>query len=81
MGDLTTDIERCLGDCACDEATAARARSCCEEGRVRETKRALLEERTRLVEEMRASQRGIDAIDHLLTRVSSEMPARRKERT
>lgn len=81
MGDLTTDIERCLGDCACDEATAARARSSCEEGRVRETKRALLEERSRLVEEMRASQRGIDAIDHLLTRVSLEMPARRKERS
>lgn len=81
MGDLTSDIERCLGDCACDEATALRARSCCEEGRVRETKRALLEERSRLVEEMRASQRGIDAIDHLLTRVSSEMPTRRKEKS
>ena len=81
MGDLTSDIERCLGDCACDEATALRARSCCEEGRVRETKLALLEERSRLVEEMRASQRGIDAIDHLLTRVSSEMPTRRKEKS
>ena len=81
MGDLTSDIERCLGDCACDEATALRARSRCEEGRVRETKRALLEERSRLVEEMRASQRGIDAIDHLLTRVSSEMPPRRKEKS
>ena len=81
MGDLTSDIERCLGDCACDEATALRARSCCEEGRVRETKHALLEERSRLVEEMRASQRGIDAIDHLLTRVSSEMPTRRKEKS
>ena len=81
MEDLTSDIERCLGDCACDEATALRARSCCEEGRVRETKRALLEERSRLVEEMRASQRGIDAIDHLLTRVSSEMPTRRKEKS
>ncbi len=81
MGDLTSDIERCLGDCACDEATALRARSCCEEGRVRETKRALLEERSRLVEEMRASQRGIDAIDHLLARVSSEMPTRRKEKS
>lgn len=80
MGDLTSDIERCLGDCACDEATALRARSCCEEGRVRETKRALLEERSRLVEEMRASQRGIDAIDHLLTRVSAEIQARREER-
>lgn len=81
MGDLTSDIERCLGACACDEATALRARSCCEEGRMRETKRALLEERSRLVEEMRASQRGIDAIDHLLTRVSSEMPTRRKEKS
>ncbi len=81
MGDLTSDIERCLGDCACDEATALRARSCCEEGRVRETKRALLEERSRLVEEMRASQRGIDAIDYLLARVSSEIPTRRKEKS
>lgn len=80
MGELTTDIERCLSDCACDEAMAARARCCCEEGRVRETKRVLLEERSRLVDEMRASQRGIDAIDHLLGRVSSEMPARREER-
>ena len=80
MGDLTTDIERCLSDCACDDATAERARCCCEEGRVHETKRVLLEERSRLVGEMRASQRGIDAIDHLLGRVSLEMPARREER-
>lgn len=80
MGDLTTDIERCLSDCACDDATAERARCCCEEGRVRETNRVLLEERSRLVGEMRASQRGIDAIDHLLGRVSLEMPARREER-
>lgn len=80
MGDLTTDIERCLSDCACDDATAERARCCCEGGRVRETKRVLLEERSRLVGEMRASQRGIDAIDHLLGRVSLEMPARREER-
>lgn len=80
MGDLTTDIERCLSDCACDSATAERARCCCKEGRVRETKRVLLEERSRLVGKMRASQRGIDAIDHLLGRVSLEMPARREER-
>ena len=80
MGDLTTDIERCLSDCACDDATAERARCCCEEGRVRETKRVLLEERSRLVGEMRASQRGIDAIDHLVGRVSLEMPAHREER-
>lgn len=73
MGDLTSDIERCLCDCACDDATAEHARCCCEEGRVRETKRVLLDERARLVGEMRASQRGIDAIDHLLRRVSNEM--------
>lgn len=73
MGDLTRDIERCLCDCACDVATAERARCCCEEGRVRETKRVLLGERSRLVDEMRASQRGIDAIYHLLNRVSTEM--------
>lgn len=77
MGDLTTDIERCLSNCSCDDATAASARRSCAEGRVRETKRALLDERARLVDEMRASQRGIDAIDHLLTRVSNEMRARR----
>ena len=80
MGELTTDIERCLSDCACDVATADRARCCCEAGRVRETKRVLLDERARLVEKMRASQRGIDASDHLLARVSSEMPAQRGER-
>nr|WP_197675682.1 hypothetical protein [Olsenella timonensis] len=73
MGDLTHDIERCLIDCACDGETAARARCCCEEGRVRETKRVLLDERARLVDEMHASQRGIDAIDLLLGRVSAEM--------
>ena len=73
VGDLTHDIERCLIDCACDDETAARARCCCEEGRVWETKRVLLDERARLVDEMHASQRGIDAIDLLLGRVSAEM--------
>ena len=81
MGDLTTDIERCLSDFACDSAITERVRCCCEEGRMRETKRVLLDERARLLDEMRASQHGIDAIDHLLTRVSSEMPARLKERS
>ena len=80
MGDLATDIECCLSDCARDDATAERARCCCEEGRVRETKRVLLEERSRLVGEMRASQRGIDVIDPLLGRVSLEMPAHREGR-
>ena len=73
MGDLTNDIERCLADCACDGPTAERARCSCEEGRVRETKRVLLDERRRRLEELHASQRGIDAIDHLLARVASEM--------
>lgn len=73
MGDLTDDIERCLADCAYDGPTAERARCSCEEGRVRETKRVLLDERRRLLEELHASQRGIDAIDHLLARVASEM--------
>lgn len=40
---------------------------------MRETKRVLLDERARLVDEMHASQRGIDAIDLLLGRVSAEM--------
>lgn len=80
MGDLTTDIERCLSDCACDSTITERARCCCEEGRMRETKRVLLDERARLLDEMRASQHGIDAIDHLLGRVSTEMPTHRGER-
>ncbi|MBM6774163.1 hypothetical protein [Olsenella profusa] len=73
MGELNQDIERCLSECACDAERAERARCSCEEGRVRETKRVLLDERQRLVEEMRATQRGIDSIDHLLHRVSTEM--------
>ena len=81
MGDLITDIERCLSDCSCDSATTERVRCCCEEGRMRETKRVLLDERARLLDEMRASQRGIDTIDHLLGRISSEIPAQREERS
>lgn len=73
MGELNRDIERCLRECSCDGATAERARCCCEEGRVRETKRVLLDERRRLLDEMHATQRGIDAIDHLLHRVTTEM--------
>ncbi len=72
MGDLSEDLERCLCDCACDEARAAKARCSCEEGRVREAKRVLLGERQRLLDELHASQRGIDAIDHMLHRVSCE---------
>lgn len=78
MGDLAEDVERCLCDCACDGAVAARARTSCDEGRVRETKRVLLGERRRLLDEMHASQRGIDAIDHMLRRVSCECPPRRR---
>lgn len=44
MGDLSEDLERCLADCACDEARVAKARCSCEAGRVRETKRVLLGE-------------------------------------
>lgn len=81
MGDLTTDIERCLAECACDDETASCARSCCEEGRARETKRALLDERARLVNEMHVRQHGIDAIDCLLNRIASEMQPRRREQS
>ena len=81
MGDLTTDIEHCLADCACDDATASRARNFCEEGRVRETKRALLCERARLVNEMHMRQHGIDAIDYLLNRISTEMQPHRREQS
>ncbi|HJA29286.1 MAG TPA: hypothetical protein IAA15_06935 [Candidatus Olsenella pullicola] len=81
MGDLTTDIERCLADCSCDKTIASRARNCCEEGRVRETKRALLGERARLVNEMHVRQHGIDAIDYLLNRISTEMQPQRGEQS
>ena len=77
MGDLSEDLERCLCDCACDEARAAKARCSCEEGRVREAKRVLLSERQRLLDELHANQRGIDAIDHMLHRVSCECVTRR----
>lgn len=72
MGDLSEDLERCLCDCACDAQATARAKTSCSEGRVRETKRILLGERQRLLAELHASQRGIDTIDHILYRVSSE---------
>ena len=73
MGDLSRDIELCLCECACEPDVAERAGCSCAEGRVRETKRALLDQRRRLLEEMRATQRGIDTIDHLLDRVTREM--------
>lgn len=76
MGDLSTDVERCLCDCACDAERVRRAKCSCEEGRAREAKRVLLTERQRLLDEMHASQRGIDAIDHMLHRVSCECAAR-----
>ena len=72
MGDLSSDVERCLCDCSCDAERVQRAKCSCEEGRARETKRVLLGERQRLLDEMHASQRGIDAIDHMLYRVSCE---------
>ena len=76
MGDLSEDVERCLCECCCDTERAARAKGACEEGRVREAKRVLLAERQRLLDEMHASQRGIDAIDHMLHRVSCECAPR-----
>ena len=66
MSDLSEDLERCLCDCACDVRAAARAKTSCTEGRVRETKRVLLGERQRLLDELHASQRGIDAIKEAL---------------
>ena len=72
MGDLSEDLERCLCDCSCDVTRAQQAKSSCQEGRVREAKRVLLGERQRLLDEMHATQRGIDAIDHMLHRVSCE---------
>ena len=81
MGDLAEDIERCLCDCVCDDATTECVRCCCEEGRVRETKRVLLDERERLLNELHANQRSIDVIDHLLNRVSIELQPRRGEKS
>ena len=72
MGELSEDLERCLCDCACDAETTARAKASCDERRSREVKRVLLGERKRLLDELHASQRGIDAIDHMLHRVSCE---------
>lgn len=77
MGELSEDLERCLCDCDCDAERTAKAKCSCEEGRVRETKRVLLGERQRLLDEMHASQKGIDAIDHILHRVSCECAPRR----
>ena len=77
MGELSEDLERCLCDCDCDAERTAKAKCSCEEGRVRETKRVLLGERQRLLDEMHASQKGIDAIDHMLHRVSCECAPRR----
>lgn len=74
MGELHKDLERCLCECSCDEAKTERAVCSCEAGRVRETKRVLLGERRRLVDEMHDAQQGIDAIDHMLHRVDSEIP-------
>ncbi|WP_455138866.1 hypothetical protein [Thermophilibacter sp.] len=62
MGTMQDDLERCLD----------RARCTCEEGRVREAKRALLSERGRLLDELHERQRGIDAIDHELFRMGGE---------
>lgn len=72
MGDLSEDVERCLCECCCATERAAQAKDACEEGRAREAKRVLLAERQRLLDELHASQRGIDAIDHMLHRVSCE---------
>lgn len=77
MGDLSSDVERCLCDCACDAERVQRAKCSCEEGRAREAKRVLLSERQRLLDEMHSRQRGIDAIDHMLHRVSCECTSRR----
>lgn len=79
MGELPHDIEQCLCECACDGRRANLARCSCEDGRVRETKRVLLGERARLLDEIHASQRGIDAIDYLLDRIANEMKPQRRE--
>ncbi|WP_346674622.1 hypothetical protein [Enorma phocaeensis] len=72
MGELSEDLERCLCDCACDASTTARATSACVEGRMREAKRVLIDQRRQLLDDVHKKQRGIDAIDHVLCRMDAE---------
>ena len=72
MGELHEDLERCLVDARCTAADASRAACCCEEGRTREAKRLLIRQRRHLLDEVHDMQRGIDAIDHMLYRMSEK---------
>lgn len=46
MGELSDDLGRCLETAQCDAALAARAACACEEGRLREAKHVLLNQRS-----------------------------------
>lgn len=69
MGELTDDLGRCLETAQCDAALAARAACACEEGRLREAKRVLLNQRQQLLDDVHSKQRSIDEIDHVLHRM------------
>lgn len=72
MGALDEDVERCLCEACCDEQVAAQAACACGAGRLREAKRALLAQRRVLLDDVHEKQRSIDAIDHMLHRMSTE---------
>lgn len=69
MGELTDDLCRCLEAAQCDSALVARAACACEEGRLREAKRVLLNQRQQLLDDVHDKQRSIDEIDHVLHRM------------
>lgn len=70
MGELSEDLGRCLESMRCDAELAARATCACEEGRMREAKRVLLDQRRQLLDDVHSKQRSIDQIDHVLHRMS-----------
>lgn len=77
MGELHDDLRRCLADVRADAEATERAVCSCEDGSTREAKRVLLRQRERLLGEVHDRQRGIDAIDHMLRRMSDEGAGRR----
>lgn len=78
MGELGDDLRRCLSDARADADAAERAVCSCERGRTREAKRLLLSRRQSLLDEVHERQHGIDAIDHMLRRMSEEGAGRRE---
>lgn len=77
MGELNDDLRQCLSDARAGADETERAVCSCEQGRTREAKRVLLRQRQRLLDEVHDMQHGIDAIDHMLHRMSDEGAGRR----